>query len=222
QEKEPSKPKGSEKKPLPQGNNILWYLLGLGVLLLLLVTVWSATDKLTIQWSDLETLIKASNPKAADHTVVVHNNTVKPPVEYVLSDPQEIRIGGTEVTGTVDSRERKIGGGEHETLLDKAFAQKKRIPFRVASNLPATERILGLLAENDIKDYSNEEQPSQLLSYLPVLVLTGMFVLLMIVMLRRMGGAGSPMAFGRSRGKLYAQEDIEVTFDDVAGIDEAV
>ena len=30
------------------------------------------------------------------------------------------------------------------------------------------------------------------------------------------------MAFGRSRGKLYAQEEISVTFDDVAGIDEAV
>ena len=41
-------------------------------------------------------------------------------------------------------------------------------------------------------------------------------------MLRRLGGAGSPMAFGRSRGKMYAQEDIGITFDDVAGIDEAV
>ena len=41
-------------------------------------------------------------------------------------------------------------------------------------------------------------------------------------MMRRLGGAGSPMAFGRSRGKLYAQEDIGITFDDVAGIDEAV
>ena len=41
-------------------------------------------------------------------------------------------------------------------------------------------------------------------------------------MMRRLGGAGSPMAFGRSRGKMYAQEDIGVTFDDVAGIDEAV
>src|SRR3989304_145247 len=30
------------------------------------------------------------------------------------------------------------------------------------------------------------------------------------------------MAFGRSRGKLYAQEDIGITFNDVAGIDEAV
>src|SRR5205085_6630295 len=30
------------------------------------------------------------------------------------------------------------------------------------------------------------------------------------------------MAFGRSRGRLYAQEDIAITFEDVAGIDEAV
>jgi cell division protease FtsH len=41
-------------------------------------------------------------------------------------------------------------------------------------------------------------------------------------MLRRIGGAGSPMAFGRSRGKMYAQEDLGITFDDIAGIDEAV
>ena len=40
--------------------------------------------------------------------------------------------------------------------------------------------------------------------------------------MRRLGGAGSPMAFGRSRGKMYAQEDLGITFDDVAGIDEAV
>ena len=50
----------------------------------------------------------------------------------------------------------------------------------------------------------------------------GLFVVLFIIMLRRLGGAGSPMAFGRSRGRLYAQEDLGVMFDDVAGIDEAV
>jgi len=60
------------------------------------------------------------------------------------------------------------------------------------------------------------------LGYLMPLVFFGMLLLLMVVMMRRMGGAGSPMAFGRSRGKLYAQEDIGVTFDDVAGVDEAV
>ena len=55
-----------------------------------------------------------------------------------------------------------------------------------------------------------------------MLVVTGLFVLVFFFMMRRLGGAGSPMAFGRSRGKMYAQEDIGITFEDVAGIDEAV
>jgi cell division protease FtsH len=37
-----------------------------------------------------------------------------------------------------------------------------------------------------------------------------------------MGGAGSPMAFGRSKAKLHAQEDLDEKFDSVAGVDEAV
>ena len=55
-----------------------------------------------------------------------------------------------------------------------------------------------------------------------MLILIGLCVVFFFYMMRRLGGAGSPMAFGRSRGKMYAQEDIGVTFDDVAGIDEAV
>ena len=41
-------------------------------------------------------------------------------------------------------------------------------------------------------------------------------------MLRWMAGGSSPLTFGRSRHKLYAQKDLEITFQDVAGIDEAV
>ncbi len=55
-----------------------------------------------------------------------------------------------------------------------------------------------------------------------MLLMIGLCLLVFFVMIRRLGGAGSPMAFGRSRGKMYAQEDIGVTFDDVAGIEEAV
>jgi cell division protease FtsH len=40
--------------------------------------------------------------------------------------------------------------------------------------------------------------------------------------LRRMGGAeGGVMSFARSRGKIYAEDDVKVTFADVAGVDEA-
>ena len=53
-------------------------------------------------------------------------------------------------------------------------------------------------------------------------VLTVAILVIFFIMMRRLGGAGSAMAFGRSRGKLYAQEDLGIRFEDVAGIDEAV
>ncbi|MDR4497455.1 MAG: ATP-dependent zinc metalloprotease FtsH [Candidatus Scalindua sp.] len=47
------------------------------------------------------------------------------------------------------------------------------------------------------------------------------FFLIWRFVLKGMGPAGGVMSFGKSKGKLYAQEDLKYTFDDVAGIDEA-
>lgn len=78
-----------------------------------------------------------------------------------------------------------------------------------------------LLTEANL-EYQFDAAPSVLRQYLPALILTAMIVLFFLIVVRRMGGVGSPMQFGRSRGRLYAQEDLGVMFDDVAGIDEAV
>jgi cell division protease FtsH len=48
-----------------------------------------------------------------------------------------------------------------------------------------------------------------------------MFLVLMLVLFRRFG-AGAAMSFGRSRGRLMAEDEVKVTFDDAAGISEAV
>jgi cell division protease FtsH len=60
---------------------------------------------------------------------------------------------------------------------------------------------------------------STLLSWiLPALVFVGMWAFVM----RRMGGAqGGLLAIGKSKAKVYVQHETGVTFDDVAGIDEA-
>jgi cell division protease FtsH len=212
--------RNSEKKPAPQANNLLWYMLGLGVLLLLLATVWGAQDTLTLKWSELEQLILVSGP---DHTgfpyVEIADTDRNPPLKQRVRLPRKIRIGSLEVTGEVDYQYREIHSDDGNG--DGAWTSFRTVKFRV-DRLPSEDRLDDLLAANGVEDWGYESPPSPLLSYVPLLVLTGMFVLLMVVMLRRMGGAGSPMAFGRSRGKLYAQEDIEVTFDDVAGIEEAV
>ncbi|MEM9656762.1 MAG: ATP-dependent zinc metalloprotease FtsH [Planctomycetota bacterium] len=214
--------KSPEKRTPPQGNNFLWYLLGLGVLLLLLATVWGATDTLTLKWSELEQLIIASNPDNEDGVrfITVQDTSANPPKEYRLESPTKIRIGINEVTGVVLLNERTLPKEGADDASEPTFSPQKAAPFSV--NRQPEDRLIELLAENKIKDFAYAQPPSPFLGYLPVLLLTGMFVMLMIVMLRRMGGAGSPMAFGRSRGKLYAQEDIEVNFEDVAGIEEAV
>jgi cell division protease FtsH len=59
----------------------------------------------------------------------------------------------------------------------------------------------------------------QVLGYLlPIMVL----VALWSFFFRRMGGAeGGVMSFARSKAKIYAEDDVKTTFQDVAGVDEA-
>jgi cell division protease FtsH len=53
---------------------------------------------------------------------------------------------------------------------------------------------------------------------LPLLLIVG----LSSFFFRRMsGGEGGVMSFARSRGKIYAEDDVKVSFSDVAGVDEA-
>ncbi len=67
------------------------------------------------------------------------------------------------------------------------------------------------------------QQPSLLMSLFisafPVLLLIGVWIYFM----RRMqgGGSGGLMGFGKSRARMLTQDSRRVTFDDVAGIDEA-
>jgi cell division protease FtsH len=85
-----------------------------------------------------------------------------------------------------------------------------------------TNKELRELLDQARVDWNHTEGPSLLTQYLPLILMTLILVSLIMYMLRRLGGVGSPMSFGRSRGKLYAQEGIGITFGDVAGIDEAV
>ncbi len=59
-------------------------------------------------------------------------------------------------------------------------------------------------------------------SSLITLIMMAMTLLALLFFFRRMSGPGAAMSFGRSRGKLFDGEDTRITFDKVAGIDEAV
>ncbi len=222
----PDQEKKTDKKPAAQSGNMVWYLLGLGVLLLLLVPMLTGTQQQRIDWSDMEQLIVVSNPENTEELdyIEIVDKSDQTPQKIRLSAPTKIEVGLTEVTGYVNRRtaslpELSAESDGDQPITSADFSDPENIRFKT-TRLPNERRLAGLLADNHIP-YKVTDEPNPLLAYVPMLLLTGMFVLLFLMMIRRMGGAGSPMAFGRSKAKLYAQEDIDASFDDVAGIDEA-
>ena len=71
-------------------------------------------------------------------------------------------------------------------------------------------------------DYSGSYESKWLGNILSWIVPIAIFFLIWRFAMSRMGGPGAGvMSFGKSRAKLSAQDEIKVTFEDVAGIDEA-
>jgi cell division protease FtsH len=80
--------------------------------------------------------------------------------------------------------------------------------------------LLKELEARSVKVAGKYESPflSAIVSWvLPALVFVGIWAFFM----RRMGPGANVMAFGKSRAKIYAEKETGVTFDDVAGADEA-
>ncbi|MEX5729650.1 cell division protease FtsH [Rhodovulum iodosum] len=79
------------------------------------------------------------------------------------------------------------------------------------------------LVENNIDVKAEPQEQNGLLAYvgtlLPFLILIGIWIFLMNRM--QGGGRGGAMGFGKSKAKLLTEKHGRVTFDDVAGIDEA-
>ncbi|HZF97777.1 MAG TPA: ATP-dependent zinc metalloprotease FtsH [Pseudoxanthomonas sp.] len=62
---------------------------------------------------------------------------------------------------------------------------------------------------------------SILMNFLPVLLIIGFWIFIMRQMQGGGGGAKGAMSFGKSRAKLQGEDQVKVTFADVAGCDEA-
>jgi cell division protease FtsH len=119
---------------------------------------------------------------------------------------QDVRISGNTITGSF--REPRNGVQKFATY---------------APSTPPDEQLMPMLIKNvDRVDAGPAEEGvnigSIFVSWLPVLVLVGVY----IFFLRQMqSGTGRAMGFGKSRARLLTEKHGRVTFEDVAGIDEA-
>lgn len=86
------------------------------------------------------------------------------------------------------------------------------------------DALLGELLKNNVEVSGQEKQQESFLLHLfinwfPMLLLIGVWVFFMRQM--QGGGGRGAMSFGRSRARLLGEDQVKVTFADVAGVDEA-
>ena len=132
------------------------------------------------------------------------------------SDLDHVKIGPQEITGTVTEQILEPEAEHKEPQKEVGF-QTHRMGVENDNNA-----LFDLLQKKKFPNVDGMPPPSGWKSLLPMFVVMLVIMGIFFIMMRRLGGPGSAMAFGRSRGKLYAQEDLGVSFNDVAGIDEAV
>jgi cell division protease FtsH len=115
-------------------------------------------------------------------------------------DVREVTLKGPVIYGTMrDGRVKQVYAPNDKLLVDRL--QQRNVRITVESPDDGSNSFLKILA-----------------SWLPILLLVGVWIFFM----RQMQGGGSKAGgFGKSRAKLLTETTARVTFQDVAGIEEA-
>ena len=149
-------------------------------------------------------------------SIVVEEGEGKKRKKVRYSELADLRVGAHEISGTAT---REILESADGKVPEKP---RKKVDFysgRQGLDVDA-DYFFDLLRKSGYVDFAAEGSPSFMQNYGASLLTTLVLIFVFVYFLRRMGaGVG---AFGRNRGVLVAPEDVDVTFDDVAGVDEAL
>ncbi len=111
------------------------------------------------------------------------------------------------------------------TISGRTIEGVKESGERFSSFAPDDDGLVGELLNHDVAiNAQPPEKPGVLMSlfinWFPLLILVGLWIFFMRQMQGGMGGRGA-MSFGKSRARLLSEDQVKVTFQDVAGADEA-
>ena len=120
--------------------------------------------------------------------------------------------------------------GDIESIVVKGSIieglRKDRTAFKTTRPAVSDDGLMGDLLDNRVdvigQDPEQQSRWSQLLvASFPILLILAIFMFFMRQMQGGAGGRGGPMGFGKSKARLLAPDQINTTFIDVAGVDEA-
>ncbi len=104
------------------------------------------------------------------------------------------------------------------------FGRSEPLPFYTISPETDNNTLIGLLDTNGVRFTAAEPESQSLISQLlissfPILLLIGVWIYFMRQM--QGGGGRGAMSFGKSKARLLGEDQVGVTFADVAGVEEA-
>ncbi|MDH3758332.1 MAG: ATP-dependent zinc metalloprotease FtsH [Gammaproteobacteria bacterium] len=105
------------------------------------------------------------------------------------------------------------------------FGQREPLPYYTISPETDNSPLIGMLEKNGIRFSASEPKQQSLIGQLlissfPILLLIGVWIYFMRQMQGGGGGRGA-MSFGKSKARLLGEDQVGITFADVAGVDEA-
>ncbi len=211
---DPSSRSPKPQKEKPGGSVALYVILGVGVLLIGLNMLHGSRQGEELSLGEFEEGLESGRfHKGNVHELRFSPDYIRFQTRPAVETPFGLEEQGPEGVLTAD--------GEQTPRDATQTGHRYRIPVYGIPESSLHE-LRQKLRERQIRVAGSDPPPGEWASLLYFGLMITLLMVLFIFVMRRMGGAGSAMSFGRSRGKLYADDDIRVTFQDVAGIDEAV
>lgn len=213
----------SRKPTEKHGNSsFLWFALIIISTVMLVGWLLFSQSEQRIAISDFEELLrntkfldKGSDQLAPNSTasITIRNHAASNKTAE-FSEPNDIVVADQTISGNVYFR---------WVTNDDTETKREKTRFTVNKNNTDTvnAQLREILNRSNVR-WSYSRGPSFFDRYGSLLVFSALVLVLFLFMMRRLAGSAGPMQFGRSRGRLYAEEDLAITFGDVAGIDEAV
>ena len=152
--------------------------------------------------------------------IIIYDQKTNRP-RYEISRLRDVLIYDNRITGKIYRLDlNEVAKAENNEGVTKPEPEEKEFTTTKSDAGELTDKLVSELEGSNIP-YDPKSKPflEQYGFYLLIIVAA---ILVFMFMMRRLGGAGGPMQFGRSRGRLYAEEDLSIRFEDAAGIDEAV
>jgi cell division protease FtsH len=167
------------------------------------LTYWLVTREpsgIPLSYGELDRVLTAARN---DHGVTLH----------------KVKVNHAEITGQIVTTDPASDGGSNAPWTQTVTFHTLRVGLE---NDPDFVRKISEVAGPSLQGETDDSGLRGITSLGMTLFFVVSLGLVLLLVYRWLSGGNSPLTFGRSRHKLHAQKDLDITFNDVAGIDEAV